>query len=185
MDQSNSDNNTVESLADDYPTTIHTISKFIHKWLPLQDQCHVRSNSIANLCPSCHQSMETIAHSLKCPQGDWQNISRYWQDLLFKLHVQNSVDPSYFNVLSRGLYAVRKANAPRIVISRTEPIQQIHQTQELLGWKHLYYGCFAKAWVVFPSSSHATINGVMVLLMCATANLESSTCSMDNLVTYT
>jgi len=30
-----------------------TITKFIHKWLPLQDRYHVKSTSIEQLCPSC------------------------------------------------------------------------------------------------------------------------------------
>jgi len=38
------------------------ISKFIHKWLPLQDHYHVTSAAANNLCPSCHISMETVDH---------------------------------------------------------------------------------------------------------------------------
>jgi len=39
-----------------------TVTKFIHKWLPLQDHHHVQSTSKLHLCLSCHQTPETTDH---------------------------------------------------------------------------------------------------------------------------
>jgi len=55
-----------------------TITKFIHEWLPLQDQHHVQSASLEHLCPSCHQVAKTSDHFLACQRPLQQQV---WKEL--------------------------------------------------------------------------------------------------------
>jgi len=68
-----------------------TLQKFIHEWLPLQDQYHVQSTSIDNLCPLCHQACETAKHFLACPNLGWQQIWKELHDLLYQHQIKNAV----------------------------------------------------------------------------------------------
>jgi len=56
----------------------HTITKFIHEWLPLQDRYHVQSASIDQVCPSYCMNRETVAHFLQCPHP---NCIAVWTDI--------------------------------------------------------------------------------------------------------
>jgi len=60
------------------------ISKFIHKWLPLQDCHQTISISWDHKCPSCQQTAKTVNHFLSCQHQDQLQV---WKDLHEQLHL--------------------------------------------------------------------------------------------------
>jgi len=116
------------------------ISKFIHKWLPLQDQYHVHSTSVNNICPSCWQSTETVEHFLQCPHTDWQAIWRTMHDSIYKVHLQQQVPPQCYNALA--------------------PNKAMVTAQAKLGCTQLYYGWFSAIWVQVLNYIQTTIKGI-------------------------
>jgi len=66
-----------------------TIQKFI------QDRYQVQSSSTEQLCPSCHQAVETADHFLACPHLGQQQIWKELHELLYQ-HQQKMQSAIYF-----------------------------------------------------------------------------------------
>jgi len=143
------------------PSERRIISKFIHEWLPLLDRYHVQSSSISNICPSCRGATEDVSHFLNCPHPDRQQIWTKLHDGVFKLHIKQNAPPSYYNVITHGLYTGRGANSKCPIDHDDTQTRNIIQQQEQLGWKQLYYGRFTRAWAHGITASQQTIKGVV------------------------
>jgi len=138
------------------------ISKFIHKWLPLQDQYYTRSTTVNNQCPSCWCCTEMGDHCMQCPHLDWQAIWHKMHDSLYKIHTQQQVPTQCYNVLSYGLYTGHHAPIPTPLLVEAQEVemQPIAMEQSRIGWHQLYYGRFTQAWVTTLNSLKSTINGI-------------------------
>jgi len=118
-----------------------TITKFIHKWLPLQDCHHVHSASSNHLCPSCHSAPETVTHFLSCPHPDHQAL---WKELdanLLKHFLCQQITSNHYDLFKYGLLQGHtNLISPDPQITFTEQLQALCTEQSHLGWKQLYYG---------------------------------------------
>jgi len=85
-----------------------TVTKFIHKWLPLQDHHHVQSTSKFHLCLSCHQAPENNNHFFACPHLDWQQIWKALHNLLHKHQITHGFSNMFHNILAFGFIKVAK-----------------------------------------------------------------------------
>jgi len=83
-----------------------TITKFIHKWLPLQDQHHVHSALTKQLCPSCKTTKETAQHFLSCPHPDQWTAWKEMHQLLLEQFIHNT-NAKLHDLLTFGLYTGR------------------------------------------------------------------------------
>jgi len=136
-----------------------TISKFIHEWLPLQDQYHVHSTSASNLCPSCQQSMETVDHFIQCPHSDQQAIWTNMYNSLYKIHLQQQAPLHCYNALAYGLYRGCNAQPPNLNVTGMDS-QKLVTEQSQIGWMQLYYGRFSTAWACVLNSKQTMLNGI-------------------------
>jgi len=144
------------------------VSKFIHEWLPLNAR---HQNSVATqvrICPSCRQFDETVDHFLECRHHDHQLI---WKDLHEQLHkhqIKNSVSNIFYDLLAAGLY--QGCGEPTHITFHHAPnnILQLHQQQELMGWRQLYYGRVSPSWIAGLQAYHPQINGTQYYTQCVT-----------------
>jgi len=146
----------------------HIISKFMHEWL-LLNNCHQTSNTTqVRTCPSCRQTAETVDHFFACCHHDRQKI---WKDLhkqLYKHQIKNSVSNIFHDLLAAGLY--HGCSEPTHITFHHAPnnILQLHQQQEQLGWRQLYYGCMSPSWVTGLQAYHTQLNGTTYYTQCVT-----------------
>jgi len=135
------------------------VTKFIHKWLPLQDHHHVQSTSELHLCPSCHQAPETTEHFLACPHLDWQQIWNELHELLHKHQISNGISNGFHDLLSFGLYQCHQAPTHLTFNHLPHGLHHLFQAQEQLGWKQIYHGCLSQLWIQLLGQYHPQVNG--------------------------
>jgi len=140
-------------------TNHHTLTKFIHEWLPLQDWYHVQSNSTDWLCSLCGQSAKTVAHFLACPHPDCQQIWKELHDSLHKHQIQNSISNIFHGILAFGLYHGHQAPTDLKFCHLPHDLTELYCRQESLGWKQLYYGHLTLMWISLLGHYHPQING--------------------------
>ncbi len=92
-----------------YTIERRTLSKFNHKWLPLQDRYHVHSSSPDNSCPSCWQAPKTPAHFLACTHHERTHIWKELHDQLQQHQIKNNISTIFYDLLAFGLYQGRQA----------------------------------------------------------------------------
>jgi len=88
-----------------------------------------------------------------------------WKDLHEKLHqhqVQNTISNIFHDLLNTA------HNAPTTIVLHHLPhdIQALHDQQEHLGWKQLYYGWLLPQWIHVLQTHHPQINGIMYYSKC-------------------
>jgi len=146
-----------------------TLTKFIHEWLPLQDQYQVHSASSNHLCPSCHSAPETVIHFISCPHPERQALWKELDDQLQKYFLHHQINLTYHDIFQHGL--LQGWNAPsRFDLRPTlmEPLQNLYKAQSSLGWQQLYYGCLSPMWVTLHNMSHLDINSLHYYTKCVT-----------------
>jgi len=113
------------------------ISKFQHKWLPLETRYHVKSTSILQQCPSCRQHAKTIDHFLWCHHPAWQQL---WEELISQIQwltIQCNLQTSVQEHLIQGIRSITSTNAQLPPTTLAAPTYCNWQQQ--LGWKQLLY----------------------------------------------
>jgi len=123
-------------------TERHTLTKFIHEWLPLQDCHQTQSLSHDRSCPSCHQASETTTHFLACPHASRLQV---WKELHNQLHqhqLRNATSNIFHDLLAFGLYTGCQEPTTISLHRLPSDIQSLYNMQEGLGWTQLYYGRF-------------------------------------------
>jgi len=146
----------------------HTIVKFIHEWLPLQDRYHVKSLSAEQLCPSCRGAAESAQHFLACPHTDRQQI---WKDLhqaLQKHAISHNLDHSLHDLLAHGLLQGRQSTENFPITQAIQNYPQFYMDQQRLGWKQLYYGRYTTQWIDSCAVHHPHINSTHYYAKCLT-----------------
>jgi len=137
-----------------------TIDKFIHEWLPLQDQIHVQSASCEHLCPSCHQAAKTSEHFLACQHPMWQQV---WKDLHDKLHkhqIHHSVSMVFHDMFAYGLYWGWQAYTNLDFSHLPYNLSTLFSNQEGFGWKQLYYSQLMPLWIALVNLCHPQVNAL-------------------------
>ncbi len=150
-----------------------TITKFIHKWLPLQDCYHVKSTSVGQLCPSCQGTMETAQHFLACPHTERQKIWKELHNAIHKHAIHHNTDTSLHNLLAYGLYQGCQSTAPFAINQSARSFPQIYHEQTQLGWKQLYYGQYSTKWSASCSNTHPNINSTHYYAKCLTLTWQA------------
>jgi len=145
-----------------------TLQKFLHEWLPLQDQHHVQSASAEKLCPSCHQAAETVDHFFACPHPGQQQI---WKELHKSLHhhqINNSVSNIFHDMYAYGLYHGCLAPTHLTFHHLPTDLEALYLTQAQIGWCQLYYGRLTPLWAELIQQHHPQINSNIYLTKCTT-----------------
>jgi len=144
------------------------ISKFIHEWLPLNARHQSSTATQVRTCPSCRQTEETVDHFFACRHNDRQQI---WKDLheqLYKHQIKNSVSNIFHDLLATGLYHSRGEPTHLTFNHAPNDILQLHQQQESMGWRQLYYGRVSPSWIGGLQDHHPQINGTLYYTQCVT-----------------
>jgi len=144
------------------------LTKVTHEWLPLNASHQISTATQVRTCPSCRTESETVDHFFACRHHDRQQV---WKNLHEQLHLhqlKQSVSNTFHDLLALGLYLGR--DEPTAITFQHAPhdITQMHQLQEQLGWRQLYYGRISPAWIKGIQTYHPQTNGTLYYARCVT-----------------
>jgi len=144
------------------------LSKFNHKWLPLQDQYHIQSPSPNNSCPSCRQQPETPAHFLACTHHEWMHIWKELHNQLQQHQIKNNISNTFYDLMAYGLYQGRQAMHNINLHHLPQDIKDLQEKQQSTGWTQIYYGRLSPTWVQALQTHHPHVNAIWYYATCIT-----------------
>ncbi len=144
------------------------LSKFNHKWLPLQDRYHVHSSSPNNSCPSCQQEPKTPAHFLACTHHEQTHIWKELHDQLQQHQIKNNISTIFYDIMAFGLYQGRQATHNINLHHLPQDIKDLQEKQQSVGWTQIYYGRLPPTWVQALQTHHPQVNAIQYCAKCIT-----------------
>jgi len=119
------------------------ICKIIHEWTPTWvSPGNYPSHKHDKLCPSCLLTHETPEHLLQCDTPEQQKIWQQFYLTFLKLYIKYAIDPHLSQMWWSGMITNNSAN--HTVNLYPEEYQLIFLSQQLIGWKQIYYGWISK-----------------------------------------
>ena len=127
----------------------HFVSKFIFEWLPLGNLKSKYAEYYVDHCPACSTpTLEDAEHFLRCPQRrSWlgpmlDDLRSHWDD--------QSVAPALQTLFSDALHHwLDDTPLPTSYASHLYPLLT---TQNIIGWKQLFYGRMSTHWASIQDS---------------------------------
>jgi len=116
------------------------IRKMIHEWIPTKiSPGNNPSHEQDRLCPTCKRVPETPEHLFQCTSPTRMALRQKLQAQLSTFCTQSGFDPHWYQLWWMGL---THPNEPEVHTINLYPphLRSIHQNQQMIGWKHLYYG---------------------------------------------
>jgi len=102
------------------------ISKFVHKWLPLETWYHVMSQFTLQQCLSCQHNLETTEHF--CTALIQTNHFRQTCLATLRSYPYSTVLPTaLWDNLTKGIHSCTKANVLQQPVGQHQPLYSQHQ----------------------------------------------------------
>jgi len=137
--------------------TQRIISKFIHKWLPLETWYHVHSMSTLQHCPSCHQQAETVDHFLWCNHPEWQQL---WEELINQIQWLSIQKQLHQTIQDHIIQGIQSATTEITTLPTNTNHNSTHcSKQQQIGWKQIIYGRYLQQWIEAIDQQEPPING--------------------------
>jgi hypothetical protein len=124
-----------------------TLVKHIHKIAPTGDIAHRNNTHYSARCPACDCANETNDHVMLCPAATrqaWRQKSR--AAIILYVNQTISSDPHLCDILRDGLSRWEN-DLPQInPTDYPAGYHQLIQSQNLIGWSHLYRVRWSRYW---------------------------------------
>jgi len=93
-------------------------------------------------------SCENHRPFLTCPHPIWKDL----HNLLYQHQLKNAISNIVHDLLAYGLYQGWQAPTNLNFVHLPNDLNDLHSTQECMGWKQLYCGQFTPLWHTYYST---------------------------------
>ncbi len=96
-------------------------------------------------------------HLFQCTSPTRMALQQKLREQLSTFCTQSGFDPHWYQLWWMGL---THPNKPEVHTINLYPphLHSIHQSQQTIGWKHLYYGRLSKQWTQFLATYHPDLD---------------------------
>jgi hypothetical protein len=129
-----------------------TITKFLHRWLPVGHHLAKLNSTNPSTCGACNAPDETDDHICQCPQAEANTLRTTARTALIKSLQTCGTDPTVRNLLTYGIGEWLEQNTRHVEMAppaehpfRYELIEAI-AAQNAIGWDQIFRGRLAHAW---------------------------------------
>jgi hypothetical protein len=129
-----------------------TLTKFLHRWLPVNHQLAKMNPANPTACGACNEPNETDDHVCRCPHPEAQSIRSQARANLHKALDACGTDPTLRTLLSYGIgewqdTATREVEMePPAEHPFADELRQAISEQNLIGWDQILRGRLAHSW---------------------------------------
>jgi hypothetical protein len=131
------------------PRRMHkTITQFLHKWLPLNASPSLNTIGTGRLCPFCTTCDEDHQHFLTCSHKQsvalWDEAASTVKARLISYDKQ--IHRHLINLIGLAITSWRGLSDPPVPDFLSPQFHDLFHRQSQIGWHHILYGRFSKAW---------------------------------------
>jgi hypothetical protein len=132
-----------------------TIVKHVHEISPTGHIAHRNDIALPHECPACGSPEEDNVHVLLCPAPSRAN----WRTQVFEQISKtdrDDTDPYIIDILQDGLRRFHQQAPPPHKEDYPQRYHRLLQSQESIGWKHLYMGRWSLEWSMSQDTYKST-----------------------------
>jgi hypothetical protein len=138
------------------------LTKLVHEILPTYHQLNKYTEHGARKCPACNNADETRDHILRCHNVERDQWRQKFMRAIDRFHDKEDTSPLLRSVWRKAMelwFAQEMQDVEVAPFLFPAEVRQVTVQQNAIGWRQLFNGRFAKAWLTVQNDYLARRQG--------------------------